>query len=107
VLLDHGACDSRGGDSVQSLESQVAELEDEVERLSASLETQKLAASEVQMLGNKKVEEISREVTRKVNERGLWPCYTTHVSRPQKLNTSRHGSSNTAITKKSNANLGS
>jgi hypothetical protein len=49
----------------------VAELEDEAERLSASLETQKMAASEVQILGNKKVEEISRDVTKKVNERGL------------------------------------
>ncbi|KAF8348313.1 CASP C terminal-domain-containing protein [Amanita rubescens] len=51
---------------VESLESQVAELEDEVERLSASLETQKLATSEVQTLGNRKVEEILRDVTKKV-----------------------------------------
>ncbi|SRR6266576_3652988 len=62
---------SYGGESVESLESQVSELEDEVERLSASLETQKLATSEVQTLGNKKVEEISREVTKKVNESWL------------------------------------
>lgn len=71
MLFGRGASGSSRGDSVQSLESQVAELEDEAERLSASLETQKIAASEIQILGNKKVEEISRDVTKKVNERGL------------------------------------
>jgi hypothetical protein len=52
---------------VKSLESEVAELEVEVERLSATLESQKLAASEVQLLESKKTEELSRDVSKKVS----------------------------------------
>ncbi|KAK2464237.1 hypothetical protein APHAL10511_003694 [Amanita phalloides] len=55
-------------DRVKSLEAQVAELEAEIDRLSASLEAQKLVAFEAQALRNKKVEEMSREVNKKVAE---------------------------------------
>ena len=62
-----------------------------MERLSASLETQKLVTSEVQTLGNKKVEEISREVTKKVNNSRLRPFCIAHVRRSQRSSTSRRG----------------
>jgi hypothetical protein len=52
---------------VKSLESEVAELETEVERLSATLDSQKLAASEAQLLESKKTEELSRDVGKKVS----------------------------------------
>ena len=52
---------------VKSLESEVAELEDEVGRLSATLESQNLASSEAQLLESKKTEELSRDVSKKVS----------------------------------------
>ena len=52
---------------VKLLESEVAELEAEVERLSATLESQKLATSEAQLLESKKTEELSRDVGKKVS----------------------------------------
>ncbi|KAF8635236.1 hypothetical protein AX17_004009 [Amanita inopinata Kibby_2008] len=55
-------------DKVESLENHVSELEGEVERLSRSLESQKLITSEAQMSGSRKVEEISREVAKKAAE---------------------------------------
>ncbi|KIL65945.1 hypothetical protein M378DRAFT_448054 [Amanita muscaria Koide BX008] len=53
-------------DRVRSLESQVLELEAEVERLSASLESHKIYASEAQLLSSRKIEELSREISKKV-----------------------------------------
>ncbi|KAF8628917.1 hypothetical protein AX15_003695 [Amanita polypyramis BW_CC] len=59
---------SEVSDRMKSLESQVVGLEFEVERLSNNLEAQKRAAVEAQLLGNKKMEEISRDVNKKVAE---------------------------------------
>lgn len=51
---------------MKSLESQISELETEIERISRVLETQKAAASELELDANKKAEDITREVRQKV-----------------------------------------
>lgn len=51
---------------VKSLESQVADLEAESERLSRVLEAQKQAASDAELTGQKKMEELSRDIKIKV-----------------------------------------
>jgi len=53
-------------DSVKDLETQVSELEAESERVSQALEAQKLATSETEAAGNKKTEEISKAIQKKV-----------------------------------------
>ena len=67
------------GNSMKSFESQVVALEVEVERLSDSLETQRLAAVEAQTQGNRRVEEISREVNKKVTKGRLRLMVVTYL----------------------------
>jgi len=60
---------------VQDLKSQIAELEQEMESLSHSLESQKTFTAEVETIGRKKGDELLRELQKKV--RSLSP--TLHV----------------------------
>ncbi|KAJ7859720.1 CASP C terminal-domain-containing protein [Mycena leptocephala] len=53
---------SENSDRVKSLESQIADLEVESERLSRVLEAQKQAASDAELTGQKKMEELSRDI---------------------------------------------
>ncbi|KAH9485122.1 Protein CASP [Psilocybe cubensis] len=53
---------------VQTLESQVADLEAETETLSQSIETQKLRALEIETAAQRKIEELSKEVQKKTTE---------------------------------------
>ncbi|KAJ7217863.1 CASP C terminal-domain-containing protein [Mycena pura] len=59
---------SENSDRVKSLESQVADLEAESERLSRSLEAQKQAASDAELTGQKKAEELLRDIQTKTAE---------------------------------------
>ncbi|KAJ6594099.1 CASP C terminal-domain-containing protein [Mycena capillaripes] len=59
---------TENSDRVKSLESQVAELEAESERLSRVLEAQKQAASDTELTGQKKMEELSRDIKTKSTE---------------------------------------
>lgn len=54
--------------SVQALEAQIADLESEAESLSRSVEAHKLNASEIDLAGQKKIEDLSREVQKKVTQ---------------------------------------
>jgi homeobox protein cut-like len=51
---------------VKDFEKQISELESETERLSRTLEAQKHAVSDMEIAGNKKIEETSKEIHRKV-----------------------------------------
>ncbi|KAJ7268741.1 CASP C terminal-domain-containing protein [Mycena haematopus] len=55
-------------DRVKALESQIADLEVESERLSRALETQKQAASDAELSGQRKKEELSRDIQTKSTE---------------------------------------
>ncbi len=52
--------------SLQDLQTKVSELESETDRLSSALEAQKAATVDIQAATSKKVEEISKELQRKV-----------------------------------------
>ena len=53
--------------SVKSLESQIADLENESEALSRSVEAQKHRTSEAEATGQKRVNDLSKELQRKVS----------------------------------------
>lgn len=53
-------------DSVDALESQIAELERETESLSRSLESQKTRTSEVEAAGQRKADDLNKEVQKRV-----------------------------------------
>ncbi|PPQ89695.1 hypothetical protein CVT25_014096 [Psilocybe cyanescens] len=53
---------------VKSLETQVVDLETETETLSQSIETQKLKTLEIESAGQRKIEELSKEVQKKSAE---------------------------------------
>ncbi|KAF5322540.1 hypothetical protein D9619_001570 [Psilocybe cf. subviscida] len=55
-------------DRVKNLVSQVANLEDETETLSRSLEAQKLKVSEIEADGRKRVDELAKELAKKTSE---------------------------------------
>ncbi|KAJ6499051.1 CASP C terminal-domain-containing protein [Mycena sanguinolenta] len=59
---------TENSDRVKSLESQVADLEVESERLSRALEAQKHAASDAELSGQRKREELSRDIQTKSTE---------------------------------------
>ncbi|KAL0068825.1 hypothetical protein AAF712_004155 [Marasmius tenuissimus] len=59
---------SESSERVKSLEQQVTALETEVERVSRALETQRRVTEELEMASSKKVNEMTREVERKVAE---------------------------------------
>ncbi|KAJ7091199.1 CASP C terminal-domain-containing protein [Mycena epipterygia] len=59
---------TENSDRVKSLESQVADLETESERMSRALEAQKQAASDAELTGHKKAEELSRDIQKKAAE---------------------------------------
>ncbi|PFH53829.1 hypothetical protein AMATHDRAFT_73241 [Amanita thiersii Skay4041] len=71
---------SEASDRVETLESQVSALEAETERLSRALESQKLVASEAQISGVRRVEEISREINKKAAEIDHLKSRLKHVS---------------------------
>lgn len=52
---------------MKSLEAQISDMEAETERLSRALEQQRSASAEVEVTTNRKVEEFSRELQKKVN----------------------------------------
>ena len=51
---------------VKELEAKVVELESETDRLSTALEAQKTTAAEAQAAAAKKVDELSRDIQKKV-----------------------------------------
>ncbi|KAF7361668.1 Golgi membrane protein [Mycena venus] len=59
---------TENSDRVKSLESQIADLEVESERLSRVLEAQKQTASEAELTGQKRMEELSRDIQTKSTE---------------------------------------
>jgi len=59
---------TENSDRVKSLESQVADLEVESERLSRVLEAQKQAASDAELTGQKRMEELSRDIQTRSTE---------------------------------------
>ncbi|KAJ7178378.1 CASP C terminal-domain-containing protein [Mycena crocata] len=59
---------TENSDRVKSLEAQVADLEVESERMSRVLEAQKQTASDVELSGHKKTEELSRDIQTKAAE---------------------------------------
>ncbi|KAF5351863.1 hypothetical protein D9756_007574 [Leucocoprinus leucothites] len=59
---------SETSDRVQGLESQISDLDVETERLSRALEQQRTASTESEVTLNKKVEEFSRELQKKLPE---------------------------------------
>ncbi|KAJ7703003.1 CASP C terminal-domain-containing protein [Mycena rosella] len=59
---------TENSDRVKSLESQIADLEVESERLSRALEAQKQAASDSERTRDKKTEELSRDLQKKAAE---------------------------------------
>ncbi|KAJ7680560.1 CASP C terminal-domain-containing protein [Mycena polygramma] len=59
---------TENSDRVKSLESQVADLEVESERLSRVLEAQKQTASEAELNGQKRIEELLRDIQTKSTE---------------------------------------
>ncbi|KAF8210571.1 CASP C terminal-domain-containing protein [Mycena galopus ATCC 62051] len=59
---------TENSDRVKSLESQVADLEVESERLSRGLEAQKQTASDAELSGQRKQEELSRDIQTKSTE---------------------------------------
>ncbi|KAF7376365.1 Golgi membrane protein [Mycena sanguinolenta] len=59
---------TENSDRVKSLESQVADLEVESERLSRALEAQKQTASDAELSGQRKQEELSRDIQTKSTE---------------------------------------
>ncbi|KAJ7287847.1 CASP C terminal-domain-containing protein [Mycena rebaudengoi] len=59
---------TENSDRVRSLESQVADLEAESERMSRVLESQKQAALETELIGSKKAEEFSKDIQKKTAE---------------------------------------
>ncbi|KAK1233177.1 hypothetical protein PQX77_003713 [Marasmius sp. AFHP31] len=59
---------SESSERVKSLEQQVTALETEVERVSRALETQRRVTEELEIASSKKVNEMTREVERKVAE---------------------------------------
>jgi TolA-binding protein len=63
-------------DSVQYLESQIADLEHEIERMSRAQEAQRAATSEVEAVTVKKMDDISKDVSKKVS-------WTTGLSQAQ------------------------
>jgi hypothetical protein len=54
-------------DSVQYLESQTTELEHEIERMSRTQEAQRAATSEIEAVTVKKIDDISKDVSKKVS----------------------------------------
>ncbi|KJA20707.1 hypothetical protein HYPSUDRAFT_1090310 [Hypholoma sublateritium FD-334 SS-4] len=56
---------TESSERVKNLEQQVADLETETETLSRSVEAQKLRTAEIEALGHKKSEELSKELQRK------------------------------------------
>jgi hypothetical protein len=93
---------------VQALESQVSELESEVNRLSRALEAQKTMTSELETSGNKKAEEFVRELHKKVRNLTfllLGKLISSRFAlehRLSKLISSKINLSNTTTTMKSN-----
>ncbi|KAF9454053.1 hypothetical protein P691DRAFT_811847 [Macrolepiota fuliginosa MF-IS2] len=59
---------SETSDRVQGLEAQIYDLEAEMERLSRALEQQRNVSAEAEAASNKKVEEFSRELQKKISE---------------------------------------
>lgn len=63
---------------IKEYESKIAELESETDRLSQALETQKHAAEEARVVASKKLDELTKEVQRKVCSPPIsmvyWPC---------------------------------
>lgn len=53
--------------SVRGLEAQISDLEAETGRLSRAFEQQRTSSAEIEAFANKKVEEFSRELQKKVN----------------------------------------
>lgn len=53
--------------SVKSLESQITDLENETEALSQSIETQKRRTTEAEAAGQKRVDDLSKELQKKVS----------------------------------------
>lgn len=51
---------------VKSLESQITDLESESERISRALDNQRLATSEIEAMGTKKMDDLGRELHKKV-----------------------------------------
>ena len=54
------------GTSITEYETKIAELETETDRLSQALEAQKAVAEEAQAAASKKIEELGREIQKKV-----------------------------------------
>jgi MFS superfamily sulfate permease-like transporter len=52
--------------SIKSLESQISDLESESERISRALDNQRLTTSEIEATAAKKLEDVSRELQKKV-----------------------------------------
>ena len=52
--------------SITEYETKIADLETETDRLSQALEAQKAAAEEAQAAASKKIEELGREIQKKV-----------------------------------------
>ena len=52
---------------ITEYENKIADLESETDRLSRTLESQKTAAEESQAVASKKVDELSREVQKRVH----------------------------------------
>ncbi|KAK7005732.1 Golgi membrane protein [Favolaschia claudopus] len=59
---------TENSDRVKSLESQIADLEVETERLSRALDAQKQTASDAELSSRKKAEELSRDLQTKLTE---------------------------------------
>ena len=54
------------GTSITEYETKIADLETETDRLSQALEAQKAVAEEAQAAASKKIEELGREIQKKV-----------------------------------------
>ena len=54
------------GTSITEYETKIADLETETDRLSQALETQKAVAEEAQAAASKNIEELGREIQKKV-----------------------------------------
>ena len=91
--------------SLQELQSKVTDLESETDRLSSALEAQKAAASDTLAASTKKVEDISKELQRRVWSFSTWrSCpVSDHTSNRQAklINWSKNSSSILTMTKSS------
>ena len=64
------------GISITEYETKIADLETETDRLSQALEAQKAVAQEAQSAASKKIEELGREIQKKVLLHPSSPCLT-------------------------------